>query len=76
MPDILVRGLDGYVVNRLKAVAKQHGKSLQSEVKTILTQAVPFSRKEAIERSHYWLKKLSGRKQSDSTALIREDRDR
>ena len=76
MPNILVRGLDDQTLNRLKAIARHHGRSLQGEVKVILTDAVSFLAKEARAVSANWKKKLSGRKYSDSADLIREDRDR
>ena len=41
MAQVLVRQLDTNVVARLKKRAKEHGRSLQSEVKTILEEAVP-----------------------------------
>ena len=76
MPNILVRGLDGQVVNRLKAIAKHHRRSLQGEVKAILVEAVSFLTKEAQTVSLNWKKTLSGRNHSDSAGLIRQDRDR
>ena len=77
MAQVLVRQLDGKVVERLKKRAKEHGRSLQSEVKTILEEAVPDYEGawKRIERFQKRLKQ-SGRKFSDSAALIREDRDR
>lgn len=41
MAQVLVRQLNEQVVERLKKRAKEHGRSLQSEVKTILEEAVP-----------------------------------
>jgi plasmid stability protein len=77
MAQVLVRQLDDKVVGRLKKRAKEHGRSLQSEVKTILEEAVPDYEGawKRIERFQKRLKQ-SGRKFSDSAALIREDRDR
>ena len=75
MPDILVRGLEPSVVLRLKEVAKRHGRSLQGEVKAILTQNIPYTMKEALQVSEKWKKRLAGKQFSDSTDLIREDRD-
>jgi antitoxin FitA len=77
MAQVLVRQLDDKVVERLKKRAKAHGRSLQSEVKMILEEAVPdyegaWKRIEALRRR---LRK-SGRTFSDSVDLIREDRDR
>ncbi len=77
MAQVLVRQLDNKVVVRLKKRAKEHGRSLQSEMKTILEEAVPdyeaaWKRIEGIRKR---LRK-SGRTFSDSADLIREDRDR
>jgi len=76
MSNILVRDLDSRIVNRLKAVAKRHGRSLQGEVKAILLEAVSFLAAEARAASLRWQKRLAGRKFGDSSGLIREDRDR
>lgn len=77
MAQVLVRKLNEKVVDRLKKRAREHGRSLQSEVKTILEEAVPdyegaWKRIELIRTKL----KRSGRKFSDSADLIREDRDR
>ena len=68
MSSIFVRNLDTKIVNRLKTIAKQHGRSLQGEIKAILTEAAAISRQ--------WHEKLSGRDLTDSATLIREDRNR
>jgi plasmid stability protein len=77
MAQVLVRQLDNKVVVRLKKRAKEHGRSLQSEVKMILEEAVP-DYEAAWKRMEGFRKRLgkSGRRFSDSVALIREDRDR
>ena len=77
MAQVLVRQLDNKVVVRLKKRAKEHGRSLQSEVKTILEEAVP-DYEAAWKRIEGFRKRLgkSGRRFSDSVAQIREDRDR
>jgi plasmid stability protein len=77
MAQVLVRQLNDKVVDRLKKRAKEHGRSLQSEVKTILEEAVP-DYEGASKRIEGLRKRLvrSGRKFSDSAGLIREDRDR
>lgn len=77
MAQILVRQLDDKLVERLKKRAKEHGRSLQSEVKTILEEAVP-------DYGGVWKRIVrlkdtlnqADRSFSDSTPLIREDRDR
>jgi plasmid stability protein len=76
MADILVRDLAPQTVERLKNRARQHGRSLQSEVKIILEEAGTFSMEEARQVAEQWRQRLAGRVHSDSAALIREDRDR
>jgi len=77
MAQVLVRQLNEKVVDRLKQWAREHGRSLQSEVKTILEDAVPDYER-AWKRIEGLRKRLgrSGRKFSDSAGLIHEDRDR
>ena len=77
MAQVLVRQLNDKVVDRLKKRAKEHGRSLQSEVKTILEEAVPDYEGawKRIDSLRLRLKR-SGRKFSDSAGLVREDRDR
>ena len=41
MVQVLVRQLDEKVVDRLKKGAQEHGRSLESEARTILEEAVP-----------------------------------
>ncbi len=77
MAQLLIRQLDENIFDRLKKRAQEHGRSLESEVRTILEEAVPDYEGawERIEQFHRRLKK-SGRTFSDSAELIREDRDR
>ncbi|GJL56681.1 MAG: hypothetical protein NPIRA02_38130 [Nitrospirales bacterium] len=77
MAQVLVRQLNEQVVERLKKRAREHGRSLQSEVKTILEEAVPDYEAawKRIERFRKRLKE-SGRQFSDSADLIRQDRER
>jgi plasmid stability protein len=77
MRQVLVRDLDDATVERLKERARQHGRSLQAEVKAILQEAAAmFTMEEALANSKAWHRRLAGRKHSDSAALVREDRDR
>jgi plasmid stability protein len=75
MANILIRDLDAEVVARLKAAAKAHGRSLQAEIHQILEGASARNLAETRRLSAQWLKRLTGSSQSDSTKLIREDRD-
>jgi antitoxin FitA len=77
MPEILVRGLGQKTVKRLKERARISGRSLQQEVKDILERAATtLTMDEARRLSERWHRRLAGRSFSDSTELIREDRDR
>jgi antitoxin FitA len=76
MAQILIRGLEENVVARLKDHAAAHGRSLESEARSILESATGFTAEEARRVVNDWQKRLSGRKMSDSAALLREDRRR
>jgi plasmid stability protein len=75
MAQVLIRNLDGTTVTRLKRRAKRHGRSLASEVRTILQEAVTEGSdwKAQVEQVRAM---FEGRAFSDSTELVREDRDR
>ena len=74
MPDILVRGLDKQTVQRLKARAKRHGRSLQSEAKLMLEQAAGATSEEIVAILEAWERTLAGRRFARSVDLIREVR--
>ncbi len=80
MPQVLIRNVDRDILNRLKVQASTHGRSLQAELKTILEESVRQPQKLSvneflaeIERLH---KRLGRCILSDSSELIREDRER
>ena len=75
MANLLIRDLDDDLLKRLKASAKAHGRSLQAEIHDALQRAGTRSLAETRRISARWLKRLGDRKFSDSTTLIREDRD-
>lgn len=77
MPQMLVRDLDPEVVERLKARARAHGRSLQKEVKSILEEAAAtLSMGEAAGVAESWQRRLAGREHNDSAELVCEDRER
>ena len=77
MASVLVRDLDPAVVDRLKARAEENGRSLQKELKAILeTAAAQATWAEARAAAERVRQMLGGRQFSDSTELVREDRDR
>lgn len=79
MSQILVRNLSKKIVRRLKERAKRDKRSLQSEVKSILEQAVnllTIDMKTARKLSEQIQLRLKGRPFPPSLQLIREDRAR
>ena len=76
MAQILVRDLDSSLLDRLKSQARQHGRSLQGEVKAILESSARLSPGEARALAQEWRERLAGRMHSDSADLVREDRER
>jgi plasmid stability protein len=75
MANLLVRDLDDEVLKHLKAAAKAHGRSLQAEIHEVLRGASARSLAETRRLSTQWLKRLGGSTHTDSTKLIRADRD-
>jgi plasmid stability protein len=76
MAQILVRGLADDVVARLRARAESHGRSVESEVRTILEAASSFSAEQARNALTKWQAHFAGRQFADSSELLRENRDR
>jgi len=76
MPNLLLRNLDSVLLDRLKSEAAANGRSLQAEIHEILKQAGTRSLARTRRISAQWLKRLDGTRHSDSTELIRDDRDR
>jgi hypothetical protein len=76
MAQLLIRDLDVETIERLKARAKLHRRSLQGEVKLILENEATAIRDDPRALAERIRAAFSGRMFSDSAALIREDRDR
>lgn len=76
MAQVLVRDLKTDVVARLKARAKRHGRSLQTELKEILETASRQSTVEARALADRIRRQLAGRAHTDSVDLLAEDRAR
>jgi len=73
---VVIRNIDDAAMRRLKSRAARKGISLERELRTILTDAARADRSDFLERAVAFRRKLAGRRHSDSTALIRKDRDR
>lgn len=76
MAEILVRGLEPEVVQRLKKRAKAHGRSLQAEAKGILEQAATLDMDSARALVERIRRKMGRKRMPDSTLDIRRDRRR
>ena len=76
MGDILIRNLDEQTLKRLKAQAKRHGRSLQSEVRLLVKRAAGADVDQIAAMFDGWRKRFRGRRFSDSVRLIRDDRKR
>lgn len=76
MAFVLIRDLNEATVERLKARAKRNGRSLQAELHLIVERAAAADIGEARETAAGIRRKLAGRKHSDSTALVADDRRR
>lgn len=80
MATLTIRNLNDDVAARLKEEAKRNGRSLEAEVRQLLTQRFPRRRRTreeaiaAMDQIAAMTPKHTA--QSDSTLLIREDRDR
>ncbi len=77
MANVTIRNLDDGVVERLKAQAKSHHRSLEAELREILSAAVRrASREELLAEAKRIAAMTLDVPQTDSALLIREDRDR
>lgn len=76
MAQVLIRNIDDDAIRRLRSRAARKGVSLEQELRTILTEAARTDRTEFGKRAAAFRRKLAGRRHSDSTFLIRRDRDR
>jgi hypothetical protein len=76
MPQLLVRNLDEDTIKRLKALAKQQGRSLQGQVKLVLEEAATLPIGEVSTLFEKWQRRWGQRRLSDSTRIIRKDRGR
>lgn len=76
MAQLLIRDLEVETIERLKARAKLHRRSLQGEVKLILENEAGMSRDSPRALAERIRAAFGGRIFSDSADIIREDRGR
>ncbi len=78
MGNLTIRNLDDAVIDRLKAQARANERSLEGEVRYVLTREVSDYLRlvEFQAEADALAATIDGEKQTDSSLLIREDRDR
>lgn len=78
MANVTIRNLDDAVADELKQQAKAHNRSLEAELREILSNAAQMRkrRREFLARVDRIAAMTPDVPQTDSTLLIREDRDR
>ena len=76
--NVTVRNLDDRVIDRLKVQAKTNQRSLEGEIRHLLTQQAdrPGRIADFRERTRQLVSLTEGTHQTDSVELLREDRDR
>lgn len=77
MTTLTIRNVDSKLVKQLKVQAKRNHRSLEAELREIIKQSIAPDVK-SILREMRRIRAMTprGRPQTDSTLLIREDRDR
>ena len=76
MGQVIVRNLDDETIAALKSKAAMHGNSLEQELRGILAQAAKPGPKERLALADEIRAMTPGKRKSNSTALVREDRER
>ena len=78
MPEITIPDIDSTTFELLRQRADHNASTVEAEVKVILTEALQPTKHDPWAVTNAICEKLarSGREFSDSTPLIREDRDR
>ncbi len=76
MGQVIVRNLNDHVIASLKAKATAHGHSLEQELREILARESGLDRLEKAALADRIRAMTPGELTTDSTDLIRQDRDR
>ncbi len=77
MANLTIRNLDDEVVAKLKAQAKAHHRSLEAELRALLSEAAARPSRESFLKVADRIAAMTPDvKQTDSTKIIREFRDR
>ncbi len=77
MADVKIRKLEEWVVESFRAQARKAGHSLEAELRQFLTEAARQRRQQVIDEIKAFNEQLRAKygEMSDSTPLIREDRE-
>ncbi len=75
MGQVLIRNLDDRVIDSLKLKAELSGKSLEQLLRELVTANAPLSPEERVALGRRIRAMTPGVQQTDSAALLREDRD-
>lgn len=78
MKQVLIRDIDDNLLNKLKNLAKKHGRSLQAELKLIISNATEMSDTRPFLAAKKIRNKLELTRKNftDSVDLLKEDRQR
>jgi len=76
MGQVIVRNLDDKIIAALKAKVELHGHSLERELRAILSAAAKLNAEERLALADRIRAMTPKRRQTGSTLLTREDRDR
>ncbi len=78
MTEVRIRNVDDWVVDWHRQQAKREGQSLESALRTVITQAALATKRAIAEEMRAGLEEMRAKHGtfSDSTPFIREDRDR
>ena len=76
MGQVIVRNLDDHIIAALKTKAEMRGHSLEQELRGILAEAAKPTIEDRRSLVEHIRAMTPSTPQTDSTALLREDRDR
>ncbi|MFW6155037.1 MAG: FitA-like ribbon-helix-helix domain-containing protein [Planctomycetota bacterium] len=75
MAQLVVRNLGAKTIQRLKARARRHGRSLEAEVRLLLERTADAEAADVARLLAGWDRRLGGRRFSDGAAMAYEDRE-
>lgn len=76
MAQVVIRNIDEAVIEKLRARARQKGIPLERELRAVIAEAARGDRAAFRAAAAAFRRRLAGRRHSDSTKLIRRDRER